>query len=307
MIPIRTALRSVLPAAALALLAACADGPRPPEFQADRAWSHLGAQMAFGPRYAGHRGHASQLLWLRDQLRYRADTVVFQEFAGRGEAGEALRWTNVLARFRPQAAERVLLVANFDTRRRATGAADPEDRTRPVPGANVNASGVAVLMELAQLLKEQPPEIGVDLLFADGDDYSDATAFAGTRHFLGAMPGYRARYAVVLRAVGDYEPRFAMDPASAAAPAERVWTAARKLGHDSLFVAERAAPAPSQAQVLAAAGIPPVVVWDREYGPLNARWHAVDDLPQYLKRETLGAVGSTLARVIWSETGEPER
>ena len=300
----RRALRSVAPAALLLFsLAACADRvPPPPEFREERAWAHLGAQVSFGPRYAGHRGHARQLAWLREQLRFRADTVVLQEFTFAGEGGRPLRWTNVVARFRPAAAERVLLVAHRDTRPTAPGSRDPADRRRATPGANVNASGVAVLMELAQLLKEQPPEIGVDLLFADGDDYSDSTAFRGTRHFVRSMPGYRARYAVVLRGVGDYDPEFPLASDSAAGPARRIREAARRMGTDPLFTTVRAEPAPGQGAVLAAAGIPTVVLQDREYGPLNVRWHTVDDWPRYLKKESLGAVGRTVAAAVWAET-----
>jgi glutaminyl-peptide cyclotransferase len=309
LIPIRGALRSAAPALLLPVAAAaCGDRlPPPPEFQENRAWSHLVSQVSFGPRYAGHRGHARQLAWLREQMDSRADTVILQPFTAAGEGGAPVEWTNVLARFRPEAAERVLLVAHRDTRRRADGSEDEMDRGRPVPGANVNASGVAVLIELAQLLSQQSAPVGVDLLFADGDDFSDSAAFAGTRHFIAAMPGYRPRYAVVLQAVADYEPRFPMDPASDAEVAGRIWAAARRLGHDSLFVAERARPLRSQAEVLSAAGIPTVVVRDPEYGPLNLRWHSVDDRPQYLKRETLDAVGSTLAALLYAEPPDPER
>ncbi|HEX6911298.1 MAG TPA: M28 family peptidase, partial [Longimicrobium sp.] len=228
-------------------------------------------------------------------------------FTAPGEAGAPLRWTNVVARFRPELSERILLVAQRDTRRRADGSGDPLDRRRPVPGANLNASGVAVLLELAQLFAEQPPPVGIDLLFADGDGYSDSAGFAGTRHFLASMPRYRPRYAVVVQAVADYAPRFPVDPASADEPAGRMWEVARRLGEDSLFVAERARPLPGQADVLAAAGIPAVVVRDPEYGPANLRWNSVDDLPRYLKRETLGAVGRVLAATLYTEPPSPER
>lgn len=307
MIPIRSLLRSAAPGLLL-LAAACADRPPPaPEFQEARAWSHLVQQMAFGPRHPGRLGHARQLAWLREQLAFRADTVIVQPFPGTGEGGRPVEWTNVLARFRPELRERVLLVAHRDTRRRADGSADSLDRARLVPGANVNASGVAVLMELAQLFDRQPPPIGVDLLFADGDDYSDSLAFAGTRHFVQSMPGYRPRYAIVVQGVADYDARFPMDAASAAEPARRVWEVARELGYDSLFVAQPARPLPSQARILSAAGIPSVVIRDSDYGPANVRWHGKDDVPQYLKRETLGVVGRTLATVLYSETPEPER
>lgn len=308
LIPFRGAVRSAAPGLLLLGAAACAERPPPaPEFHAGRAWSHLVAQVAFGPRYAGQRGHERQLAWLREQLAFRADTVLLQPFAAPGEGGAPLPWTNVVARFRPELRERVLLVANRDTRRRADGATDPLGRRRPVPGANLNASGVAVLLELAQGLHEQPPPVGIDLLFADGDDFSDSMAFAGTRHFLRSMPGYRPRYAVVVQAVADYAPRFPVDPASAEAPGRRMWEMARRLGEDTLFVAERARPLRSQAEVLAAAGIPAVVVRDPEYGPANARWHSVDDLPKYLKRETMGAVGRVLAATLYAEPPDPER
>jgi glutaminyl-peptide cyclotransferase len=288
--------------------AACADRPPPaPEFQESRAWSYLVQQMAFGPRHPGRLGHARQLAWLQQELGYRADTVLLQRFTGTGEAGRTLAWANVVARFRPELTERVLLVAHRDTRRRADGSADSLERRRLVPGANVNASGVAVLMEMAQVFHQQPPPVGVDLLFADGDDYSDSAAFAGTEHFIRSMPGYRPRYAVILQGVGDYDARFPMDAASAAGPAGRMWDVARELGYDSLFVAQRARPLPSQAAILSAAGIPAIVVRDPDYGPANLRWHGADDLPKYLRRETLGAVGRTLAATLYAEPLQPER
>lgn len=296
------------PGLLLLAAAACAGGPPPPpEFHEGRAWSYLVAQIAFGPRHPGHAGHARQLAWLREQMRFAADTVLLQPFTAPGEGGAPLAWTNVVARFRPELEDRVLVVAHRDTRRRADGSADAVDRRRPVPGANVNASGVAVLVELAQLFRQQPPPVGVDLLFADGDDYSDAAAFAGTRHFLARMPGYRPRYAVVVQAVGDYEPRFPLDPASAPGPAGRMWATARRLGLDTVFVAERGPARPGQGDLLAAAGIPAVVVRDAEYGPADLRWHSVDDIPQYLERETLGAVGRTLAATLYAEPPDLER
>lgn len=301
MIPTRGAVRSAALAAAL-LLAACGDRPPPaPEFDQDRAWSHLVRQLSFGPRYAESPGHRRQLAWMVEELEFRADTVIRQTFTATDSAGKPMRMTNVVARFRPELADRVLLVANWDTRRRADGSPEPLDRKYPVPGANLNASGVAVLMEMAQLFREQAPPVGIDLLLADGDDYSREVRMAGTKHFIRSMPGYRPRYAVVLQAVADVDPRFPMDAGSAAGPARRMWDAAGRLRYDSVFVATTGAAAPNQGPVLTAAGIPTVVVADREYGPLNMRWHAVDDLPRFLSRETLGLVGRTVTAAIYAE------
>lgn len=298
-IPIRRAVRSAALAAALPL-AACADGPPPaPEFNADRAWAWVGQQIAFGPRYPGNRGHGRARDWLLHELRFRADTVVRQDFTAPAGDGRRLKLTNVVARFRPELPGRVLLVANWDTRRHADAAENPLDRRLPVPGANVNASGVAVLMEVAQLMTEQPPPVGVDLLFADGDDYSAQVQMAGTRHFVGSMPGYRPRYAVVVQAVADVDALFPIDTASG--PARRLWHAARRLGYDSVFVHRPGPPPPNQGPVLAAAGIPTLVIADREYGPLNRRWHTPDDLSAFLSKETLALVGRTLVALLYAE------
>lgn len=287
------------------LVAGCgAEEPPPPEFHTGRAWAYLGQQMAFGPRYPGDRGAERQLAWLLDELRFRADTVVQQRFTFPGEEGRPLEAVNVLARFRPELEERVLLVAHRDTRRRADRTSDPLDRKRPVPGANVNASGVAVLMEIAELFRQQPPPIGVDLLFPDADEYAAAQRMAGVRHFLEAMPEYRARYAVVLQGVGDADPRFPRDEGSlrsAPGPTARLWEAAARLGYDSVFVAETAPALESQGPVLAAAGIPAVVVADREYGPGNLFWQAYDDQTAHTAAGTLEIVGRTLAALLYGE------
>lgn len=311
MIPTRGRPRSAAFAGAL-LLAACQEqaAPPPPEFSEARAWSHLTAQISFGPRYPGDRGSERQRLWLVDELKFRADTTLQQPFTAAGEGGRTLKLANVVARFRPELKDRVLLVAHRDTRRRADGSPDPLDRRFPTPGANVNASGVAVLLEIAQLLKEQPPRVGVDILFADGDDFRGEANFAGTRHFLASMPGYRPRYAVVVQGVGDKGAEFPRDSLSAATAAEataRVWDAAKAVRADSVFTARTVPPANNAGRVLAAAGIPTVIVADREYGPDNLRWHSVEDRPEFLSRETLGLVGRVLAAALYGEQPAGEK
>ncbi|HWK88446.1 MAG TPA: M28 family peptidase, partial [Longimicrobium sp.] len=293
-----------------ALLLACACGPGadapppPPEFSMTRAWSHLTTQVAFGPRMPAHSGHRRQHKWLRDQLSFRADTLIEQKFTAPGEDGKPMQLANFVARFRPELQERVLLVAHLDTRARAEGSPEPLDRRFPTPGANVNASGVAVLMEMAQLLKTQPPRVGVDLLFTDGVGYSRAIDYAGTRHFLRAMPGYRARYAVVLEGVADSDPKLLMDSASVSGAGDatrRMWEVADELGYDTLFVAQAGKARDTQGSVLAAAGIATVVVAESEYGPGNIAWNSTDDYPRLTSEETLRAVGRTLVALVYRE------
>src|SRR4051812_44082736 len=174
-----------------------------PDFSADVAWAFLTDQVAIGPRYAGTKPHDRAVRWLREQLSFRADTVVVQPFAFTTAAGKRVEMTNVLARWRPAEARRILLVAHWDTRPRAEDSADPADRRFPVPGANDGASGTAVLVALAEVFRQQKPEVGVDLLFTDGDDFVDGRRL-GTEHYVASMQGApRPAFAVVLDLVGD--------------------------------------------------------------------------------------------------------
>jgi glutaminyl-peptide cyclotransferase len=280
------------------------EGPPPPEFHEGRAFAYLGQQVAFGPRYAHSRGSERQRAWLVDELRFRADTVEEDRFTFPGEGEETLRGTNVLARFSPDAEARVLLVAHRDTRRRADGSLEPLDRRFPVPGANVNASGVAVLMELSVLLRQQPAPVGVDLLFTDADEYAADRRLVGIRAFLAARPDYRARYAVVLQAVGEIDARIPLDAGSlrsAPAPTGRLWAAAGALGLGSVFVADTAPALEGQAAVLEAAGIPTVVVSDREYGIGNFAWQSVEDRVERTSGESLSAVGRAVTHLVYGE------
>ncbi|HEU4754724.1 MAG TPA: M28 family peptidase, partial [Armatimonadota bacterium] len=166
---------------ALPLLAACSDeqggaspaaeAPSHPAFDADRAHELLKQQVEFGPRIPGTPGHQRQLEWMTEYFRARADTVVVQPFDWTLSTGDTLHLTNLFVRFRPELKDRVLLVTHWDTRPKANEATDPADREKPVPGANDGASGTAVLMQLADVLHRNPPPIGVDLLFVDGEDY----------------------------------------------------------------------------------------------------------------------------------------
>ncbi|HET7230840.1 MAG TPA: M28 family peptidase [Longimicrobium sp.] len=312
--PARSGARAVL---ALALaLSACTRGDPAlgrhvdhPEFPAEVAWAFLTDQVAAGPRIPGKKPHERTLVWLRGQLGFRADTVLVVPFDVDTAAGaRPVRMTNVLARFRPAERRRILLVAHWDSRPRADESASPEARERlPVPGANDNASGVAVLVTLAEVMRQQAPGVGVDLLFTDGDDLLDGR-MAGTERYLSTLPAdARPAFAIVLEQVGDRDAWFPRDAGSrrhAPAVAHRVWETARAIGRDSLFVAEAVDDSAGAHLRFNAAGIPTVLIRDPVYGPGNSWWHTVNDLPGNVSAETLAEVGEVLAEIIYR--GIPE-
>jgi len=86
------------------------------EFKGTTAFSYVEKQMSFGPRIPNTPGHDKMGDWLLAELRTRADTVIVQDFQQRTRKGQTLKLRNFFARFRPQAPDRILFLAHWDTR-----------------------------------------------------------------------------------------------------------------------------------------------------------------------------------------------
>ena len=280
------------------------DTTRVPAFNADSAHALLRRQVAFGPRVPGTPGHAAQLDWMTQYLRERADTVIVTPFTHRASNGTTLNMANVFARFRPELGTRVLLVAHWDTR--PTADYDLERTAEPIPGANDGASGVAVLLELANLLQRQQAPIGVDLLFVDGEDYGPGSEdmYLGAKHFAAYKPpAYRPLYGILLDMVGDKQPRFRIEENSrdfAREVVERVWRVAEQIGLGHVFVRESQGAITDDHVPLNQAGIRTIDIIDFDYGPANAYWHTHHDDVHNTSPLGLGAVGRVLATLIYN-------
>lgn len=222
-------------------------------FSGDSALAYARAQVAFGPRVPGTDGHRRAGDWIVEQMRTRADTVIQQTWTHVTQAGDTLPMRNIFARIRPEATQRVLYVAHWDTRPTADNERNLGARQRPIPGANDGASGVGLLIALADALKKTPPTVGVDLLFVDGEDYGafenpveDTTlnrdVLIGSRYFADNMPAdYKPIFGVVWDMIGDANLQLYQEGHSVSAAPEvvtRVWSTANELGYSKYFLRE---------------------------------------------------------------------
>jgi len=280
-----------------------------PTFSGEQAFSYLTAQTAFGPRNPNSRGHDACLAYLASTLRGLADEVRMQEFAHTGYDGEQLRLTNVIAWFRPGDHTRILLCAHWDTRPRAEQDETKSKRNDPILGANDGASGVAVLTEIARLLKSTPPAIGVDIVLFDGEDYGKegdhANYLLGSRYFAEHKgEDYVPRFGILLDMVGDaylelpkeqYSVRYAPDVV------DMVWKTAAFLGI-SQFRDEKGEEIMDDHLPLNEAGIQTIDIIDFNYpDPTNRYWHTHQDTPAHCSAESLEAVGSVIASVVYAQ------
>ncbi len=284
------------------LLAACCAAPAAAraEFSAGRAWKHLKRQVRFGPRVPNTRGHRACRAYLEARLRATADRVERQDFSydlGR----RTLRMSNLIARWSgpPGASGGVLLCAHWDTRPTADREAESERRTRPIPGANDGASGVAVLLEVARALKRRPPPVPVMLVLFDGEDYGPGLdrMLLGSRHFAARLPADTPRQGVLLDMIGDKSlrvPQEGFSRRSARGVLDEVYAVAGRLGHRRHFPLVPGQEIYDDHVPLQNRGLQVIDLIDFNYGPDNSWWHTLQDTPSKCSRRSLRVVGEVV-------------
>lgn len=290
----------------LLALAGCRDAPPPPrEFDGGTALRYLETQVGFGRRIPGTEGHRRMAQWLDSLLRERADTMIVQRWEHVTTKGDTLPLVNFLARFNPAADKRILFLAHWDTRPTADGPTS-RDSSASVPGANDGASGVALLLGVADVLDSVPPGIGVDLLFVDGEDYGDFTdtpqdVLIGSRYYAAHQPpGTPPMYAVLFDLVADRDLQIYQEGNSLVGAPEvvsLVWEAAKDLGYGRIFVNSPRHTLIDDHLELQKAGIRAIDVVDFDY----PSWHTPDDTLDKVSAESLQIVGDVAMALVRRE------
>jgi Zn-dependent M28 family amino/carboxypeptidase len=290
--------------AALFVLAACSPADRPrTAFDGSAALALVRAQLDFGPRVPGTEAHRRAGEWIAERLRQRAERVVEQRWTHVTASGDSLPMRNIFARFRAGVPERVLYLAHWDTRPVSDQAKDSLERRIPVPGANDGASGVAMLMALADVLAKKPPLYGVDLLFVDGEDYGDFSknrdVLIGSRYFADhpPTPDYHPIFGVLFDMIGDADLQIYQEGHSIAEAPEvvaRVWAQADDLGYSRYFVPRGAYEVTDDHLPLLAKGMRVIDVVDIDY-PAH---HTPQDTFDKVSARSLQVVGDVAAALV---------
>jgi hypothetical protein len=273
-----------------------------PPFSGAAAYEHVKKQVSFGPRVVGTPGHKAQLDWMVGYLRPLADTVNLQEFTHEHSRSKTnLHLTNVFARFNKNAGARMLLLAHWDTRPTADNDGDDGKRKQPILGANDGASGTAVLLEIARLLKQNPPPIGVDILLVDGEDYGpdSQNMYLGATYFAANLPaGYKPLYGILLDMIGDLNPVYPIEgnsQDSAPEVVERVYRTAEQIGLGEFFPRRDGGYISDDHLPLNRAGLRTIDIIDFDY----PHWHRSTDVLENTSPRGLDAVGKVLMELIF--------
>lgn len=281
-----------------------------PQFSGDSAMLYAKRQVEFGPRVPGSAAHTSTADWLVSELRRHGAAVSEQTDQLTAFDGTRLPMRNIFGRFNPDRQPRILLLAHYDTRPWADQDPDPANHTKALPGANDGASGVAVLLETARQIGKASPEVGVDILFVDCEDYGtegdDSSWALGAEKFAtkASTEGYTPREAILLDMVGGKDAVFPAEYFSQTQAPEvsaRFRAAARRAGYGNRFPEVYGGAVTDDHIKLLDIGIPAIdIIEYREEGGFNPTWHTMQDDIEHLDARTLKAVGQTLLEYLYS-------
>jgi len=281
-----------------------------PDFNADSALAYLVKQVEFGPRVPNTEEHLACKDWLVARMSQLADNVKIQSAQVIAYEGSSLNMYNLIASFNPQNKFRIMLSAHWDTRPIADQ--DSVRRDEPIDGANDGASGVAVLLEIARQLSQNPIGIGVDIVLLDTEDYGDSDApnsyCLGSQYWAKNSPNYKARYGILLDMVGGKDAIFTMEGTSlkfAPKVVRLVWDVANKIGYSKYFVFQKTpAIVDDHYYINSIKKIPTIdiIQFDRSttshFAPY---WHTHADNLAGIDKQTLKAVGQTILTVLYYE------
>ena len=288
------------------------------QFDADSAYASVVAQCDFGPRVPGSAAHDRCGDYIVSRFKALGLTVSEQRADQKAWDGKVLHTRNIIAAYRPELADRIIICTHWESRPWADADPDSSLHRQPVMAANDGASGVAVMLEVARKLEELKPELGIDFICFDSEDYgmpywaeTDDVA-DGSDWCLGSqywaahphVPGYKARFGILLDMVGGRDARFCFEGISMRYASEvmvHVWDAAGRAGASQLFLAEQGGYAQDDhVPMNEVAGIPtidiiPYVEGEHTFGET---WHTTQDTPENISRETLKGVGQTLLQFL---------
>ena len=281
-----------------------------PYFDSEKAFSYLELQCDFGPRYPGSEGHLNFKNYLENFLNNaNPDTlIVYDHEITHPYKEEKVNLYNFLSRYNMHAENRIMIMAHWDTREIADMDKNPENHSKPILGANDGASGISVLMLLAEILSENKLQnLGVDLLFIDGEDMGrsgDIENFCiGTTRFCEVLPSPIPMYAICLDMVADKDPSFPIETFSwiqAPELVREIWTLANELGYTE-FKNNIVSPIYDDHRALTLnSGIPAIDIIDFDY----PYWHTLDDTPENCSASTLKIIGNVMCEFIYRKDYE---
>jgi Zn-dependent M28 family amino/carboxypeptidase len=256
------------------------------DFDGERAYGHVVAQVNFGPRITGTQPNIEAGDYILRHLKQSGWEAEIQPFTYKGTQGR-----NIIARANVGKGPIVILGAHYDTRKRADKDKDrPND---PVPGANDGASGTAVILDLARSLDLDRVPNEIWLAFFDAEDngeLDDWTWIVGSSHMADHLGDVQPQAMILVDMVGDRHQQLYFEKNSDPALSRKIWETAARLGYRQQFIPEPRWALLDDHIPFTRRNIPAANIIDFDY----PYWHTTADTVDKVSAESLHRVGRTL-------------
>jgi Peptidase family M28 len=265
--------------------------PQPLRFDARRVQrdiAHLA--LAIGPREATSRNYAEAADWVERRLEglgYRVRRTRVTVPAGNSWGTPVRRGTsvNVIAEW-----------PGFDRRSRHVVIGAHLDTVPVAPGAEDNASGVAVLLELARLAAARPPSVPVQFIAFGAEEPrgpGDALHHFGSRQLVADLPAAERRAVAAMVSLDRVGVRATYVPVCRGGEnGTRLRAAVRVAGREARIPTRACENRSSDHWSYEKAGMPAVRIGSVPY----AGYHSRRDVPSVVSRVQLDRVG----RLVWA-------
>jgi hypothetical protein len=281
------------------------------EFSGEKAFEHVAAQVAFGPRPSGAAPLERARQHITETLKAAGWEVERHDFESTPVAGKgSLKFANLIGRFPTTAgaaaakdSQRAIVASHYDTKR-MLGVT--------FVGANDAGSSTGALLEFARVAAKNPVFAKqLELVFFDGeeavenfgDPVNGTDGLVGSRHYATNLRATgRARQfklAILWDMIGDKDLKLTFPADSPPALAGGIITASEKLGlrrHVGYF----GQPILDDHSTIAAiAKIPALDMIDFDYAP----WHTSGDTLDKISPDSLRIVGQLTLWYLERELG----
>lgn len=256
----------------------------PAGFSGKRAHELIEQQLSFGDRTPASEGHEKVIDWIQAKLAEFGWDIEVQQGSSSGKT-----LVNIIGKGGNK--PRFILGAHYDTRQVANKDPDLEKRLLPVPGAIDGASGVAVLLELANSLPERVRQ-DIWLVFFDLEDQgniSDWNWIMGSQYFVDHLEE-KPEAVIIVDMVGDEDLKIYLESNSSPSLANQVWETAKILNYQDYFLPEVKYSLIDDHLPFLSAGIPAILIIDFDY----PYWHTTQDTLDKVSEKSLQIIGDVL-------------
>lgn len=289
-----------------------------PKFDGDRTYQLVEKQLSFGHRIPGTPEHKATKDWMVEQLKATGAVVQVQEFKASFLGLEDQESYNIIASFNPEKKHRIMLAAHWDSRLIAEKDEDASMQDKPIMGADDGGSGTAVLMHLAEVIQNNPIDLGVDIVLFDAEDQGDNgddTSWCLGAQYWGNNPhvtNYTAKFGILLDMVGSKDAQFGYEEIStyfAPEVMKKIWGLARGMGYTDFFINEKyGSVMDDHYYVNTLRKIPMVDIINMPKDPVTGNvsfghyHHTHKDNIDIVSKRTLKVVGQVVTAVLYKES-----